>query len=174
MVISPISFSLGQEVRINSAREKRSSGTQPLFLQMSAFFLFVRFLVTGMNFHKHIQGISTLSEQASRVELLGQFDAVDTFNHPKVGNLADQLIALSALQMSDQVPFNILGEDLRFLHKLLDIVFTKVAMTVIVQLLDVFGGLQLAYGNNTRLWIKRRMQCLQQHGSTAGKYQQHA
>ena len=118
---------------------------------MSAFLLFVRFLVAGMNLHKHIQGISTLSKLASRVELFGQLDAVNTLNHPKVGNLADQLIALSALKMSDQVPFNILGENFRFLHKLLDIVFTKVAMTVIVQLLDVFGGLQLADGNNTRL-----------------------
>ena len=104
-----------------------------------------------MHFHKHVEGILALGKAARRIQLLRQLDAVDTLDHPEVRNLADELIALSALKVSDQMPLDVLGEDLRLVHQLLHIVFSEVAMAIVVELLDVLGRLLLAHGNDTRL-----------------------
>ena len=49
------------------------------------------------------------------------------------------------------MPLDVLGEDLRLVHQLLHIVFSEVAMAIVVELLDVLGRLLLAHGNDTRL-----------------------
>ena len=101
MVIRPMSFSFGQSVRINSASERHSSGRQPLFLDCLAEKTVLRLLTARVDFHEHVEGILALGKATRGVQLLRQLDAVDTLDHPEVRNLADELIALSALQVPD-------------------------------------------------------------------------
>ena len=151
MVIRPMSFSFGQSVRINSASERHSSGRQPLFLDCLAEKTVLRLLTARVDFHEHVEGILALGKATRGVQFLRQLDAVDTLDHPEVRNLADELIALSALQVSDQMPLDILGEDFRLVHQFLHIVLSKVAMTVVVEFLDVLGRLLLAHSYDTGL-----------------------
>ena len=111
----------------------------------------LRLLAARVNFHEHVEGILALGKAARGVQLLRQLDAVDTLDHPEVRDLADELVALSALQVSNQMPLDVLGKDLRLVHQLLHIVLSKVAMAIVIEFLDVLGGLLLAHSNDTGL-----------------------
>jgi hypothetical protein len=60
------------------------------------------------------------------LELLGLFEAVNTFDGPKIGAVAGELLAFVGLQTADEVPSYFLGEEFGFLEELLHVVFTEV------------------------------------------------
>ena len=145
------------ELQLRTVRKNKLSKRKAFFGETAALPRWlqaergVRLLATGMNFYKHVEGILALGKTARGIQLFRQLDAVHTLDHPEVRNLADELIALSALQVSDQVPLDVLGEDLRLVHQLLHIVFSKVAMAIVVEFLDVLGRLLLAHSNDAGL-----------------------
>lgn len=60
------------------------------------------------------------------LELLGLFEAVHTFDRPKIGAVTGELLAFVGLQTADEVPSYFLGEEFGFLEELLHVVFTEV------------------------------------------------
>ena len=146
---------LGQLDRMNSARGRHSSGRHPLFLCLILYTRAIRFFTAGVDFDKNVQRISTLSKLTGRIQLFGQFDAVNTLDHPEIWNLANELVALSALKMADKMPPNILGQHLRLVHELLDVVLSKIAVAIVVQLTDIFSRLLLADCNNSGLLLRQ-------------------
>lgn len=152
-VMSPMRWRFGQLVKMNSAKGIHSSGRHPLFLYRQQKQKSVRFLSTRVDFNENVQGIGALSKNTGGIKFLSQFDAVDALNDPKVGDLANELVALATLKMANHVPLDILGKDFRLLHQLLDIVLAEIAMSIIVQFLDVLSGLLLAHSYNTGLLV---------------------
>lgn len=138
---------------MNSAKGIHSSGRHPLFLHRQQKQKPLRFLSTRVDLNEDVQGIGALSKNAGGIKFLSQFDAVDALNDPEVGNLANELVALATLEMANQVPLDVLGKDFGLLHQLLDIVLAEIAMSVVVQFLDVLSGLLLAHGYNTGLQV---------------------
>lgn len=131
-----------------------SSGRHPLFLRMILSTDRLRLLSAGVDLHEHVQRVSALSQLAGGVQLLRKLDAVDALDHPEVRDLANELVALPALQVADQVPPDILGQHFGLVHELLDVVLAEIAVSVVVQLLDVLCGLLLAHRDNSRLLLR--------------------
>lgn len=136
---------------MNSASGMHSSGRQPLFLNVRTRESDSRLLTTRVDFDKDVQRVGALSKKAGGIKFLSQLNAVDALDCPEVGDLANQLVTLATLQVADKMPANILRKSFGLVQQLLDIVFAKVTMTIIVQLLNGFSGLLLADSYDSRL-----------------------
>ena len=138
---------------MNSASGRHSSGRQPLFLAVKHNEHGVRLLATRVDLNEDVQRVGAFSKKAGGIKFLSQLDAVHAFDYPEVGDLANQLITLATLQVANKVPANILRKSFGLVQQLLDIVFAKVTMTIVVQLLDRFGRLLLADSHDSWLFL---------------------
>ena len=81
------------------------------------------------------------------VDLLEQRETVNAVNQRHIrGDVLD----LVGLQMTDEVPFDVLGELRVFVTHLLSVVLTENALTVLVQRADVFRRFEFGNGDQAR------------------------
>lgn len=134
-----------------------SSGRHPLFLQITQTTTTARLFTTGVHFHEDVERIGAFSKNAGGIKFLSQLYAVDTFDNPEIGDLANELVTLATLQVANEMPTNVLRKRLRFVHQFLDIVLSEIAMTIVIKFLNRFSGLLLADSDYSWLFISVRL-----------------
>ena len=105
----------------------------------------LRLLLRHMHLQQHIHHTPHLG--GSLLNILQMLQAVHSVNHAHKG---DVILQLLALQVTDEMPLDILGQHGSLVTQLRGVVLAEKALTCIVSLHDIVHRLQFRDGNEAR------------------------